>query len=303
MCIRDSLIRGIHPEYEVRTNKISERMYWGEFNLETSDTGLPPIVLGRYLAGEIGAEPDDTVSLFILRGNTQSMSTAKPIAKQFEVAGLFETGMYDYDAILCYIPLHIAQALFNMDNQITGIQVRIENFYDANKIAQKIEANLGFPYYTVPWSETNKNLFSWMTLEKWGMFLVLALIIAVAAFNIISTLMMVVMEKTVDIGILKALGATKKSIVRIFLLQGVIVGSLGTIFGASLGMLLVWIQQHYKIISLPPDIYSISSLPMQLRFWDLIAVVALALILSILSSIYPAMRASRLSPVDAIRYG
>jgi len=296
------LIRGIEPDYESRTSSIENQIYWGRFDLATPDSGLPPIILGRYLASEINAQPEDTVALFILRGSGQSLAKNKPIVKKFKVTGIFETGMYDYDAILCYISIPIAQELLGLGSSVTGIQLKIKDFYKASSIAEKIEESLGFPYYTVPWSETNKNLFSWMTLEKWGMFLVLALIIAVAAFNIISTLMMVVMEKTSDIGILKAMGAQKKSIVRIFLLQGSIVGAAGTILGALLGSIIVIIQNRYGIISLPPDVYSISSLPMNLRMLDLTAVVSLSMALSILSAVYPAWRASSLKPVDAIRY-
>ncbi len=299
------LIRGIDPEIEERTANISRTVFWGKFMLEHSDTGLSPILLGKYLASEINARPGDTVSLFTLRRATKTTQLAgnNPLVKKFFVAGIFETGMYDYDAILSYIPLKTAQRMFGMGDHVTGIQVKISDYYKAPEAAKTIEAALGMPYYAVPWSETNKNLFSWMTLEKWGMFLVLALIIAVAAFNIVSTLIMVVMEKTPDIGILKAMGASKAAIVRIFMLQGTIVGILGTAGGAAFGWLIVFLQTKYHFVSLPPDVYSISSLPMKLREIDFFAVVALSLFLSILSAIYPAWQASKLKPVDAIRFG
>ena len=296
------MIRGIDPKLERNTSIIPDAMYWGKFLLEDSDSSLPTIVLGRYLAGEINAQPGDTVALFILRQKS-AFSGGKPLVKKFIVSGLFESGMYDFDAALCYIPLSRAQKLFGYkDNAVSGIQLKIKDFYRAKSLAHKIEESLGFPYYAVPWSETNKNLFSWMTLEKWAMFLVLILIIAVAAFNIVSTLMMVVMEKTMDIGVMKAMGATDKSLVKIFLLQGVIVGAIGTILGVAIGSLLVWLQQTYHIISLPPDVYSISSLPMKLLLTDVVLVTFVSMALSILSAIYPAWRAAKLKPVDAIRY-
>ncbi len=296
------MIRGIDTQFERKTSVITDEIYWGDFKLEDSDTSLPTIVLGRYLAGEINAQPGDTVALFILRQKSNSLSAGKPIVKKFLVTGIFESGMFDFDAALCYIPLSRAQKIFGYKNAVSGIQLRIKNFYKAKNVAHKIETALGFPYYAVPWSETNKNLFSWMALEKWAMFLVLALIIAVAAFNIVSTLMMVVMEKTMDIGVMKAMGATDKSLVKIFLLQGTIVGAMGTILGVLIGGAIVWLQQTYHIISLPPDVYSISSLPMKLLPGDVVSVIVLSMALSMLSAVYPAWRAAKLKPVDAIRY-
>ncbi len=296
------MIRGASQALEGETSAVPDLVYWGDFELVDPDTGLPTAVLGRYLAAGIGAHPDDTVTILALRRGKKSLVSGKPVAKKFIVAGIFETGMYDYDATLCFIPLSCAQRLFGYGNFVSGIQVKTDNFYRASRTAKRIEERLGFPFYAVPWSETNKNLFSWMTLEKWGMFLVLALIIAVAAFNIVSTLMMVVMEKTTDIGVLKAMGARDGSIVRIFLLQGFVVGVAGTVLGAALGGAIVWVQRTFHVISLPPDVYSISSLPMQIRLWDVVAVVVLALGLSVLSAVYPAWRAAKLKPVDAIRY-
>ena len=296
------LIRGIDTTYEPHTSKLPEMVIEGEYSLAAPDSGLPEILLGVYLADQIGARVGDTVAIFVLRKNSL-LGARKPVVKKFVVAGIFETGMYDYDAILCYIPISVAQKIFGLGEAVTGIQVKIKNFYRAPQVAKKLMDYIGFPYYTIPWTETNKNLFSWMTIEKWAMFLVLGLIIVVAAFNIVSTLMMVVMEKTQDIGILMALGAKKRSIVRIFLYQGIIVGALGTILGGVIGVAAVLIQDKYKIISLPPDVYSISSLPMQLRFEDVAAVVVLTMAISVASAIYPALRAARLNPVDAIRYG
>jgi lipoprotein-releasing system permease protein len=297
------LIRGIDPKLESRTSMIPQSMVWGKFDLFDSDTLLPSIILGRNLAGQIGAQPLDTVSVFMLTNKNLTIRSANPIVKRFVVSGIFETGMYDYDASLCYIHIARGQKLFGSPEAVTGIQIKTKNFYNAPKLAKKIEAALGFPYYTVPWSEMNKNLFSWMTLEKWGMFIVLALIIAVAAFNIVSTLMMVVMEKTSEIGVLKAMGATDKSLVKIFLLQGAFYGIVGTVLGTIAGAIIIVVQSHYHIISLPPDVYSISSLPMQLRALDVLAVTALSIALSILSAVYPAWRAAKLNPVEAIRRG
>lgn len=296
------MIRGADPEFESATSTVPNSIKLGEFALCDPDDGTPTILLGIYLAGGIGAEAGDTVTLFVLKPGTVT-SSSMPLAKQFVVAGIFETGMYDYDAMLCYIPLSSAQKMFAMGDAVTGIQLKVRDFYKADKIGRKIEKSLGFPYYAVPWSQMNKSLYAWMTLEKWAMFLVLLLIIGVAAFNIVSTLMMVVMEKTVDIGILKSMGATDRSLVRIFLLQGGIVGILGTLLGTILGVLAVWIQNTYKVISLPPEVYSISALPMKLMPMDLVIICAFSILISLVSAYYPAWRAAKLNPVEAIRYG
>ncbi len=296
------LIRGIVPELEANTTNLPNQVYIGKFDLNDSNPTLPTTVLGRYLAEEIGARINDTISLFVLRRPGIILGPGSYTTKRFLVTGIFETELYDYDATLCYISLKSAQQLLGLGDKISGFQTKIKNFYNASSVAERLTEKLGLPFYAIPWSEINKTLFAWMTLEKWGMFLVLALIIAVAAFNIVSTLMMVVIEKTVDIGILKAMGASEKSIVKIFLFQGTVVGVIGTVLGVLLGSAMVLIQHNYKIISLPPDIYSISAVPMQLKLTDLLVVLILSSVLSILSAVYPAWRATKLNPVDAIRY-
>jgi len=261
--------------------------------------GLPRIVLGLYLADGLGANPGDTVLVYGINENSGARLTPK--INRFEVEGIFETGMFDFDATLAYTNLETAQKLMGLSNAVTGIELRIHNFYEADKIADRIENDLGFPYYALSWVEMNKNLFAWMTLEKWGLFLLLTLIIAVAAFNIASTLIMVVMEKTSQIGILRAMGATASRIRRIFFLQGLYVGVLGTILGYIIGFTLAFIQNKWEIISLPADVYSISSLPVEMHFLDFVIIGIMAMTITVLSSIYPAWRASREEPIDAIR--
>lgn len=294
------ILRGVVPEMQVSLGNPGSTVIEGIWLPEKVDTSdIPSIVLGVYLADGLGATPGDTVLVYGIQGKTGSRITPK--INRYEVEGIFESGMYDFDAILAYTNLESAQKLLGLGRAVTGIELKIENFYEADKIADRIEDDLGFPYYALSWVEMNKNLFAWMTLEKWGLFLLLTLIIAVAAFNIASTLIMVVMEKTSQIGILRAMGATAKRIRRIFFLQGLLVGVLGTILGYIVGFTLAFIQNRWEIISLPADVYSISSLPIEMRLLDFVIIGLMAMAITILSSIYPAWRASRETPIDAIR--
>jgi len=294
------VLRGVLPAMEASLGNPESTLVEGSWLPDHPDSvGLPRIVLGLYLADGLGANPGDTVLVYGL--NESSGARLTPKINRFEVEGIFETGMFDFDATLAYTNLEAAQELMGLGDAVTGIELRIQNFYEADKIADRIADDIGFPYYTLSWVEMNKNLFAWMTLEKWGLFLLLTLIIAVAAFNIASTLIMVVMEKTPQIGILRAMGATASRIRRIFFLQGFFVGMLGMVLGYIVGFTLAFIQNKWDIISLPADVYSISSLPMEMHTADFIAIGIIALLVTVLSSIYPAWRASRETPIDAIR--
>ncbi|MBN1755269.1 lipoprotein-releasing ABC transporter permease subunit [bacterium] len=299
------MIRGVLPSFEFKVNDINNNMYSGSFFTEEYDTtDIPHIILGKYLAQQLRVITGDTILLYSLKEvKPSSFGFISPKVKQFKVTGIFETGMYEFDAALAYIHLKAAQDFFNMPNAITGIEIKIDNFYNAEKHSKELEKEIGYPYYAVSWMQMNKNLFSWMTLEKWGMFLVLSLIIAVATINIISTLFMVVMEKTRDIGILKSMGAASRNVMRLFIIHGLIVGLTGTILGVGSGFLVCWIQQSYNIISLPPDVYSISSLPIKMQGLDFVIISLASLLLTLASAIYPAYKAAKLEPIEAIRYG
>ncbi len=294
------ILRGVLPEMQTSLGNPGSTVVDGIWLPDELDTSrIPPIVLGIYLADGLGAKPGDTVLIYGIQGQTGARITPK--INRFLVEGIFETGMFDFDAILAYTHLEAAQKLLDMGNAVTGIELRIQNFYEADKIADRLDDEIGFPYYALSWVEMNKNLFAWMTLEKWGLFLLLTLIIAVAAFNIASTLIMVVMEKTPQIGILRAMGATAKRIRRIFFLQGLFVGLLGTVLGYIVGFTLAFIQNKWEVISLPADVYSISSLPIEMQGSDFIVIGIIAMAITVLSSIYPAWRASKETPIDAIR--
>jgi lipoprotein-releasing system permease protein len=298
------LIRGADPRTLDQVSDLAKNMVYGKLNLgrveRPGERALPGIVLGRYLAERLYLEPGDVVTIFTSAG-IHSMLQMPPV-KQFVVSGFFETGMYEYDNAYVYISIVSAQELFRMGGKVSGLEIRLDDLYKANQVVSAIEKRLGFPYYPMTWFEMRKNLFSWMQLEKWAMFIILSLIIMVAAFNIVSTMIMVVMEKTKEIGILKSMGATSQGVMRIFLYQGAVVGVLGTMLGLFIGYGLCWTQLKYKILSLPGDVYFISVLPVKMVFQDFVLIGGAAILICLAASLYPARRAASLIPVDAIRY-
>lgn len=269
---------------------------------QEADRGAPPILLGRHLARKLGVREGDLLHVIAPRGMLAPIGHL-PAMRPFRVAGQFESGMQEYDSSLAYIALTDAQRLMQMPNSVTGIEVRIRDIYSARQIAQTIDSQLGYPYWTRDWMQMNKNLFAALKLERTVMFIILALIILVAAFNIASTLIMMVMEKTRDIAILKAMGATDKNIRKIFIFKGMTIGVVGTALGVVLGVLLCTLLQHYQFIDLPGDIYYITKLPVQLKLLDTLMITAAALLICFVATLYPARQASRLNPVEALRYG
>lgn len=269
---------------------------------DPSSPVIPGIVLGKELQRNLGVSKGDTIHILSPRGMI-SPAGLIPTMKRFRVAGQFESGIHEYDRALSYINIKDAQKLLNMDEGITGIEVRINDIYKAIQISEKISGALGFPYWCRDWMQMNRNLFSALKLEKTVMFIILALIILVAAFNIASSLIMMVMEKTKDIAILKAMGATNKSIRKIFIFKGMTIGLIGTALGVILGFVLCQLLEHYKFIELPGDVYYISKLPVLLKTFDVVTIAVSSLVICFLATLYPASQASRLNPVEAIRYG
>lgn len=298
-----TIIKGIDPKLATEVTDIKNKIILGDLDFSPMlihGKMLPGIVLGRYLADALYATHiGDVVTLWTMpkRGGIFS----QPRVKQFYVAGLVEIGYYEYDKTLSYISLKDARELFGIKG-VTWIEVKLDNYELAGKVAAKLEDELGYPYTTETWFQLNRSLYSWMEIEKWGAFVILSLIIMVAAFNIISSLIMVVMEKTREIGILKSMGASSSSIMKIFLYEGLLVGVIGTVLGCIIGYGVGFLQLHYHIISLPPDVYLINSLPIVMEWKDFAAISSISVLLSLLASFYPSYRASKLTPVEAIRY-
>ncbi len=306
LSLSGAVLRGIDPDSADRViknlDKASLKNLKGTDQRKSTSIAMPGIILGKELAKNLGVMQGDPVHLISPRGMISPIGHI-PTMKRFKVAGLFESGMYEYDRSLAYIHIKDAQKILRMGDSVNGIEVRVNDIYNARNIAVRIVKELGFQYWARDWMQMNQNLFSALKLEKTVMFIILALIVLVAAFNIASTLIMMVMEKTKDIAILKAMGATDKSIRKIFVFKGVVIGSIGTIFGVCLGFILCTVLKYYQFIELPGDVYYITTLPVKLELLDVVMIASAAMAISFLATIYPARQASKLDPVEAIRYG
>ncbi len=300
-----TVIRALDPETAGEVTGVPRSIVSGTFDLGMQQVGkkkLPGIVLGRYLAENLLIfKEGEIVTLFTIPKDAGIMSP--PRVQQFVVTGISEIGFYEYDKVMAYISIPAAQKLFKLPNAVSWIEIKLDHYDLAGQVAPLIEQKLGgYPFLARTWFELNKPLYSWMTIEKWGAFVVLSLIIMVAAFNIVSSLIMIVMEKTREIGILKSMGASSQGILRIFLYEGVIVGIIGTLLGSAIGYGVCYLQLKVGLVRLPPDVYLINRLPVIMKWTDFTAVALAGILLCLIASVYPAYKASGLHPVEAIRY-
>jgi len=262
---------------------------------------LPGIILGKELARQFDIKLGDPVTLISPTGTPSAVGLV-PRVRRFVCVGTFDSGMSEYDSGLAYISLTEAQRFFGLGDKVIGLDVRVRDLYRASEIGKRIAAEIGFPYRVRDWMETNRNLFSALKLEKTVYFLVLLLIILVGAFNIVATLIMVVMEKRKDVAILKSMGATRGGIGRIFVLKGLVIGSLGTAIGSLAGYAGCLALQRYHFIELPPGVFYVSTVPVKMYPEYFAAVAVASMVICLLATIYPALQAARLAPVDVIRY-
>ena len=283
---------------------IRSHAWEGDFRFASSDGQRRGIVLGKLLAQRFNKILGDTIALISAAGVKMNASTGAfvPKLEQFEVTGIVSTGMYEYDNAYSFIALDKAQELAGLGTAVTGIEVRTVDRWQASTVAPRLVAALGWPFRTVDWQEQNHSLFQALKLEKLGMGVILLLIVLVAAFNIVSTLTMVVADKTKEIGILKAMGMPAKSIRRIFFAQGVVIGVVGTFLGLMIGFGAAIGLDKYKFIKLDPQVYFIDHLPVATQPEDVIMIVLASIAIAAVATLYPSIQASRLFPLEAIRH-
>ena len=315
------VVRGIDPEKEETVSDLGKNMVSGtvsDLKTKSSFSGeikgrekknRAGIILGKELSRRLGIGVGDIVSM------VSPVSRVTPVGliprmKLFKVVGVFESGMYEYDANLSFILLKSAQKFFSMKNGVSGIEVRVADIEQAGNIASVIQKELGFPYLVRDWMHMNRNLFSALKLEKVVMFIILILIIFVAAFNIVSTLFMLVMEKAKEIAILKSMGASCSSIMKIYSYQGLVIGLVGTFLGCATGFVIVpnlneivgSIESIFGIVAFPSDVYYLDRLPSKIQYMDSFLIIIFSVVICLVASLYPAWRASKLDLVDGLRY-
>ncbi|SPD75101.1 Lipoprotein releasing system, transmembrane protein, LolC/E family [uncultured Desulfobacterium sp.] len=300
--VTGAIFWGINPETAGSVVDLKTMIKRGSLeSLRRTADGVPAIIIGCELAKQTDSDIGDIVTVISPEGKLTPMGRI-PNTRQFKVSGIFDSGMYEYDASMVYVSLEEAQDFLALGNRVSGLRVKIRNVFESEKVSAAVQEKLGHSFLTKDWKAMNKSLFAALKLEKYTMFVILAMIVMVGALNIISTLVMVVMEKTRDVAILRAMGASKKSIMSIFMLQGLLVGVVGTIAGILSGLGICELLAKYKFIDLDPSVYYIQKLPVLVEAGDVWVVSLAAVMISFLATIYPSWYASRMNPVEVIRY-
>jgi lipoprotein-releasing system permease protein len=293
-------IKGIDPVLEQQVTGLKAAMISGSVAaLSAPDPEVDGILLGKDLAAKLGVTTGDSVSLTL--GVTLSPAGLLPRTRRLRVVGLFSLGLFEVDSTSAFLSLDVARRLLGKD-QVDLIQLRVDDIYAAPKIADSIPAALGSQYVTQDWADMNKSLFSALGLEKMAISLTIGLIVMVAALNIVASLILLVMEKHRDIAILKTMGAGARSVTAIFMMQGLIIGIVGTTVGASAGYVLSYVMTRYKLIRVPEDVYQVSYVPFRVMPLDFALVIGAAILVCFVATIYPSRQAAKLDPVQALRY-
>jgi lipoprotein-releasing system permease protein len=296
-----SVLRGVDSGSESRTTNLGKYIIKGSLQ-SLNNKKHDEIILGKVLAQRLGVEIGSKISVISPQGEITPFGIM-PKSETFIVGGIMNSGMYTYDSTFSFISLKNAQNFIGLSaKEVTGMEVKLYNINNASRVAAAIDKKLHSPYYALSWEQLNKNLFAALKLEKLTMFVILSLIVLVAAFNIISTLIMVVMEKRKDIAILKSIGASSKNIMQIFIIQGVVIGLIGTFIGLSSGFLISYIEEVYHIIKLPSSVYYITDLPVRMTVNEFLVIGVSALLLSFIATIYPSYKASKIDPAEGVRY-
>ncbi len=312
--VTGAVIRGVDPATIGDVSVLPKRMKEGtldDLNVSFGDESgrLPGIIIGAELSKSLGVYQGDEIKVISPQG-TMTAAGSLPRVAAFEITGIFEMGMYEYDSNMAFISLENAQKFFKLGDRVNGIEVKIKDIYKVDGVSEDVLGLLDGPYWVRTWKEMNKNLFSALKLEKAAMFIILTLIIIVAALNIISTLIMVVMEKGKDIAILKSMGATSGSIMKIFMVEGLVIGVIGTFLGTLFGVICAlkleamvsFIEGVFNFKLLPASVYYIDRLPSQVEPSVVVLIAVLSVVISFLATLYPSWQASRLEPVEGLRY-
>lgn len=305
--VSGAMVRGVLPELEPQVSRVDRDMYRGKLgDLKPGEYG---IILGSELAWSLGVHIGEAVTVITPQANF-SPAGVLPRLRRFRVTGIFEVGMYEYDRGVALVHIDDAARLFKMGTGVSGVRLKLKDLFRAPQVARALSLKLGADYRVEDWTRQHANFFRAVQTEKRVMFIILTLIVAVAAFNIVSTLVMVVTDKRADIAILRTLGTTPGVILRIFMVQGTLIGALGTLLGIVGGVALAlnvetivpWIEQTFHVQFMPADVYYISELPSELSWSDVGHIGGLAFLLSLVATLYPAWRGSRTQPAEALRY-
>ena len=294
-------VKGIEADKIGSVSGLGENIVLG--SLDFSGKRRNGIVLGMALADRLGAVVGDTVSIVSLAGSeTALLQLGQPLIRRFHVVGIYESNNKDYDSYYAFVSLPAAQSLLEMGNAVSGVEIRLRSINQSDRFKSVLTKEFGDRFRVLTWYDLHRDLYSVMTVERWMAYIILSLIIGVASFNLLGSLTMSVVEKTRDIGILKAMGATNRSIIKIFMFEGILVGVLGSVLGLLLGLFVVWLQHQFHLFPLDPTVYIIPAIPVEVRLIDLMTIAVTAIVLCSLAALYPARRAASFVPVEAIRW-
>jgi len=294
-----AFVKGTMEKSISEATDLAKKIGDGKIDFSRQSEGMDGLLAGYSLAIQLDVGERDTITIISPSGVTSPFSI--PTAKKFIMTGAFKTDMYEYDNTYVFISIADAQKLFDMENSVSGLDLKLTSIEQSWKVQKELSAELGEDFVVETWYDQHSDLYAAMAMEKWGSLVLLSLIIVVAGFNTVSTLIMVVMQKTPEIGILKAIGADAKMISRVFINQGLIVGGIGIVAGCLIGYSICFLQIHFHVIKLPPDVFFLDAVPMELKWIDFVAIVSVALILCLAATLYPSRKASELLPIDALR--